>query len=235
MANPAFRSSTSAVAQTASTFTVNKPAGVIDGDILFAYQATVLGGGTSPAAPTGWTLWDSITTVALSLRAFLKVASSEGSSWTFNNASGGLGSKTSVYVVAASGAPTDDRSSTGSGTGTTADAAAITTTRANDLLLSGWMVGANVGETITPHASWNALGTIGDTTHELNVGYKSQAGAGASSNTSATISGSLSWLAQLMSLKTTAAAAALFRGSGAAHDLNGLGAGGPFFGDPLGG
>lgn len=63
-----------------SSVPISKPAGVVDGDVLIA----VVGG--TPSTPSGWTLLgtaNSGTSSLLNVRVFRKVASSEGSSYTF--------------------------------------------------------------------------------------------------------------------------------------------------------
>lgn len=202
MADPTYRSSSPAADQTAGTFSVSKPAGTTDGDLLTAYQVTALGGGTDPATPTGWTLKDTQSYAAASyvLQRFEKLASGEGASWTFNNAGGGLLPTTSVYVVASTpGDTASEGSSKTSGNSATADPGAYSTTKANELIISAWAIGTNLGETITPDGSFTAVGSIGSTA-KMNVGYKSVASAGAVANRSATISSSLDWGAILAAI-----------------------------------
>lgn len=205
MANPTFRSSATAAAQTGATFSVTKPAGTADGDLLVAFQATALGGGTPPATPSGWTLLTSqVYGTTYLLQVFYKVAASEGASWTFNNAVGGLPTANVYAVAAQNAAATPEGSTTANGTSGTAGIGAYSTTNANDLLLSVWAIPANAGGTITPHASYTALGSVGGATGLVNVGYKSQAATGAVSNATAALDTSYSWGSILVALNGTA-------------------------------
>lgn len=208
MADPLFRSSSNVSASTAATFAVTKPTGTVDGDLLTAYELTSLGGGSDPATPTGWSLKDTQTAgIGLVLQRFEKLAASEGASWTFNGAGGSpVGNESSVYVVCSSpGGTASEGSSKASGSSVTADPGSYTTLQANELLIVAWGVDTSVATT-TPHASFTGLSTIGGTA-KLTVGYKSQAVAGASANTSATISTSSSWGAILAAIPPPTAGA----------------------------
>lgn len=205
MGNAAYRSSTAVSAQLGATFSVGKPAGTADGDLLTAFQISVVSGGDSaPATPTGWTLKDSLAFgIGSYLQRFEKPASSEPASWTFNN-SNDLTPDTSVYVICSSPGPTaSEGGGKATGTGTTADPGVYTTAVANELLLACWGIGLNTSATITPDGSFTALGEIGDNTRAMNVGYKSQASAGNTANTGATVSTSLAWGAMLVAIPPT--------------------------------
>jgi hypothetical protein len=213
MADPVFRASSNAAAQTGATFSVSKPTGTADGDLLVAFQATLLSGGTAPVVPSGWTILgtrQSYAAGANDLVCWYKVANGEGASWTFNGPAGGSLPTSSVYVAAFSGPPatTPEGSTKSSNTSTTADPTAYTTLLPNEILFVAWAIGVNTLDTITPHASFTALGSIGDSSCKMNVGYKTQAAAGASTNTTAALSNSLAWGAFLASVAPGAAAAA---------------------------
>lgn len=202
MANPSFRSSANAASQAGATFSVTKPAGTLDGDMLVAFQTTLLGGGSTPATPTGFTLLGSQTFSTSNdvLQCFYKFAASEGANYTFNNAGGGLPTA-SVYLIAVQGAPANtlDLNVKTSGSSGTADPGAGTTAFINELLLVAWAIGVNVSGTIAPDASFTALGAIGGANGLLNVGYKPQAAAGNTANTSATLDSSEAWGAYMTS------------------------------------
>lgn len=85
MASPAYRSSTTAGAATAANITINKPAGVVDNDILIA----VISKDATDAitAPAGWTLVQQDTQDTWMLAIYWKRAASEGASWTWTFAS----------------------------------------------------------------------------------------------------------------------------------------------------
>lgn len=208
MADPAFRASSNAAAQTASTFSVNKPVGTTDGVLLVAFQGTSVGVGTPPAAPSGWSMLgtrQSYNSGGGDLVCWYKVASSESASWTFNNATGGVSPSSNVYVAAFSGPPASppEGSSRASGSSTTADPGSYTTLLPNEVVFVAWSITSNVGETITPDGTFTALGSIGDFSSKLNVGYKTQAAAGATSSTSATLSGTIAWGALLAAIAPT--------------------------------
>lgn len=64
-----------------TSISVNKPTGTVDGDVMIAFC------GGSPSTPSGWTLLgsaDSGTNSLRTVKVFRKVASSEGSSYTFS-------------------------------------------------------------------------------------------------------------------------------------------------------
>lgn len=107
----AFRSSASQTASATGHCVINKPTGVVDGDILIA---SVMAGGVNQTptitAPSGWTLIASSThtesnvgyygdeSVTERFSTYYKVASGEGSSWDWTN---NMGSGIAGGVVAA--------------------------------------------------------------------------------------------------------------------------------------
>lgn len=208
MANAAYRSNASVANTTASpTFTVAKPSGCVDGDLLTAFQVSSLGGGSNPSTPNGWTLKDTQTFGASKvIQRFEKVAASEGATLTFNQVGGSpVGNETSVYLICTS--PGDSASEGGaktSGTGTTADPGSYTTTHADDLLLVCWACASGLTPTITPDATFTPLGTIGSLSgNRVNVGYKSQAAAGGTADTDAALGESLAWGAMSVAIAPT--------------------------------
>lgn len=122
MANPSYRSSSSAADQTGATFSVTKPTGAADGDLLVAFEVSYGNGGVV-APPSGWT--ESGTFVSMDggdvkLQSFYKVVASDGASYTFNNQEGGA-PLSSVYIVCVQGPPaaTPEGGSRTNGTGGT--------------------------------------------------------------------------------------------------------------------
>lgn len=198
----AVRATTQVSNATGATFSVTKPTGTEDGDLIVAFQSVSLSGGSAPASPgEGWSALDALSyaTGTHRIMVWYKTAASEPASWTFNNTSG-IMKASSVTVFAVSGGATVEGSVSGSGSGTTADPGAYTTTNANALLLAAWAIASNVGETITPHVSWSAVGGIGSSSERQNAGSKAQAAAGAVTNRTATLSGSINWGAYLVAL-----------------------------------
>lgn len=201
----ALRSTSTAVDQTAATFSVNKPAGAVDGDLLVAFEMCNLGSGAVPGTPTNWTLMGRVTNgITGDLACFYKVVAGDGASYTFNNSGTGLSPTAQVRINCWSGAATAPEAiTTNSGTGTTATALSITTAAANEYLSAAFGVTLNTGETITPQVITDQ-GSIGGTAAELSAGYVLQAGAGASGNKTATLSGSLFWYALLVAIPEAA-------------------------------
>lgn len=86
---------------TGAGFTLNKPAGVVDGDVLIAYVSS--DAGTVTSAPTGWTLVDSVdsgsstaTTLSVLMRDGLTV---DPGSWTGNLSNSSASRKRAVVVA----------------------------------------------------------------------------------------------------------------------------------------
>lgn len=199
MAAAAYRSSSTVANDTGTTFTVTKPTGCVDGDLLTAFQATTLGGGTNPATPSGWTACGISVGFGVGkvFQKFEKPAASEGASWTFNGPGGSpVGNECSVYCICTTPGATasEANGSVGGGTGTTATPAAYTTLVDNELILVAWSMVPGVSADITPHASFTALAQIGSASGlRLRAGYKNQAVAGAVADRDATLSESASW------------------------------------------
>src|SRR5437870_1349654 len=99
MPNPSVRSTTSATSA-ATTFTVNRPAGAVGGDILVAIQGTQLNGGAAPITPSGWDVVASFSfnTGLFQLQGFWKTLNPADGNYTFNNANGGAGGEAAAYL-----------------------------------------------------------------------------------------------------------------------------------------
>lgn len=78
----AFRSITTATHTTTATWTVNKPSGVVDGDLLIVALGLV-SGTTVNTVPAGWTLVSRTVFSTQELFIYAKVASGEGASWNW--------------------------------------------------------------------------------------------------------------------------------------------------------
>src|SRR5207248_1835933 len=67
--------SVSSATSTSATFSVTKPTGTANGDLLVAFESC---SNDTPAAPSGWTLYDSLAYSGLeTFRCYYKVAASE--------------------------------------------------------------------------------------------------------------------------------------------------------------
>src|SRR3954469_19208318 len=95
MPAPAFRSSSGNNTGTFNSFPVNKPAGVVDGDLLIVALETYDQSGTMAhgTPPAGWTLVRALNVTTGPIRAsvYRKIAASEPSSWTFTKTNDSIG------------------------------------------------------------------------------------------------------------------------------------------------
>lgn len=220
MANIAFRAASSAANQTTGTFSVNKPTGTVDTDLLIAIQATNLSlGGSAPLVPTGWNLVgrQAFGTNALDIVAWWKYANGEGASWTFNNAAGGMSPVSCVNILAFQDAFTEPENHIKSGvdlSGATANPGNYTTLEANEFIATGWAIGSNLAGTITPDASYTALAQLnGGSGLQLRCGHKAAAAAGSVTNNTAAIgNGNSVWGAILVAVASEASAPAAAAG-----------------------
>lgn len=81
-----FRSSATANTATASSLTITKPTGTVDGDVMIAI-INANDSATTITPPTGWTLIRSITsgdTISANISTYYKAASSEGADYQFS-------------------------------------------------------------------------------------------------------------------------------------------------------
>lgn len=194
----AFVSSSSAPPQTGPTFSITKPPSAADGNWLVAFQETsISGGGTNPSAPSGWALLDrqAYSFSQYDLVCWIKQVSGDGSSYTFNNSSGGAMPSSNVYITcwSGAGAPTQITKNQSGISDSTAVGLTVTTVSANSYLAGAYAINSNVGTGISPSNLTNVLSTIGDATGKLSVAYDAQAAAGASGNKNATLSGNQAW------------------------------------------
>lgn len=85
MATPVVETSNSASADAATTLTITKPSGTVDNNLLVALVFTYEGGGANtPADESGWTTIASVARDFIGMKAYYKIASSEGSDYTFD-------------------------------------------------------------------------------------------------------------------------------------------------------
>lgn len=86
---------------TGTGYTLNKPAGVADGDVLMAYVASNTGGQAVP--PTGWSVVDYTTTASSALTILMRDGlAADPSSWTGNHST--TATRHRAFVVAYRGA-----------------------------------------------------------------------------------------------------------------------------------
>lgn len=203
MPAPAFRSFASAIDQTTGTFSVSRPSGTANGDLLIAAQTTFLSGGGLPAPPNGsWTPIASFTFggAGYTLQVWYRIADGEPASWTFNNA-GGASSKATALVEAWSGASTDAPVvTTNDGSGLTMTALGITTST-DESILQGLFCPVPTLATITVNG-FTVVGSIGGggTDMRIALGYRTLTPAAASGDKTADLSLAVDWGALLMSI-----------------------------------
>lgn len=204
----AFVSSSTAANQTGSTFSVTKPSSAADGNWLVAFQATSLGGGSAPTAPSGWSLLDRQTfAISYDIVCWIKLVSGDGASYTFNNASGGGMPSSNVYILCWSGADTPTQITKNSGSGFTFTALGITTTIANTYLAAAFGINSNVGATWSLESPLTDLGGIGDASARMDVGYLLRDTTGASGNKTAATGNSQGWGSLYVAIPPTASTA----------------------------
>lgn len=200
MAVPVIESSYTVGETNATSKTLTKPSGTVQGDLLVAFLSTARAGGAvgTVTPPSGWNLIareDDTSSNNVSAHGYWKVAgASEGADYTWDwNASGNYYTSGGIYRIsgADTAAPiaeyTTRTRQTGTGaneTGSTVNAPAITTTLNDNLLLvsmSTWA--ANISAATA--TGWTAVGT-GQTYYRSL--YKNQTTAGTSSSVSTGIS-----------------------------------------------
>lgn len=123
-----FRASSSS-----ATATINKPTGVVSGDVLVACTVNLNGAAITP--PAGWVnINDQVSGTALRLRIDRLVAgASEPASYTFTGASQGI---ISAYTGVDNTAPVDVSSLDGGGAAGFPTAASLTTAAASEMLVA---------------------------------------------------------------------------------------------------
>jgi hypothetical protein len=179
-------------------FSMNKPAGVVSGDVMVATMRVSAFLSFSFSAPSGWTEVASISDSNAKL--YYKVAGgSEPASYSFGSMVG-LGATMVGTIVAFSGvdnAAPIGATAKSTGSGSTVPLPVVTATR------NGSMHYANVTTNGTPSASFGGQTDACD----LNAGGISVAngyaavGAGDASSVSATLTASASWVAQALILQ----------------------------------
>lgn len=152
-----YRAGSSASAATA-TVVCNKPAGVVDGDVLLA---TIQTNGAPAVAPAGWVLENNANTPTGAAPCYLysKIAASEPSSWTFGKAGG---SYCSVLIDSWYGVnnstPMDVAATVGTGTAATVTFPNITSHNDNAWHYASWADdGGTIGSTPATYTARSSL------------------------------------------------------------------------------
>lgn len=151
---PAYRSITAQNTSGSGTITINKPSGVVDGDLLIGFF-TEDSGASRVTAPGGWAAitgtgigasGEIVVGASAVLQCFYKVASGEGASWGFTPG----GTYTGVSgVIAYSGVdtttPIDVAAGATPATGTSHASASITPSVSGCMLVGIWSIDSNAG------------------------------------------------------------------------------------------
>lgn len=193
-------------AGTTTSLAITKPTSTTTGDVMIA---TVAGAGTAAeTAPSGWTLISDTTASGSGMRQFTyyRVATaSEGTTYTWTsaaarNTTGGIATFRGVNTVVPIDAELDATGASGNAVGP-----AVTTTGANDWVITAVSVARNT--TFTPPSGsterWDRAGTSTST----EVSTFTQATAGSTGTKSATPANTTSpWIAQTVALRDASVA-----------------------------
>jgi hypothetical protein len=147
-----YRSSDSNVATNTTSLTINKPAGVVNGDVMVASISFVLSGMTFTSLPAGWTQVRVATNGGSGVAVFVKAASGEPASYTWgtsgaSNLAGGI----SAYIGVDNVTLVDAEN----GGGLANFTSVTTVTPATMLVVSSFKANAGVAITWTPPPGMN--------------------------------------------------------------------------------
>ena len=148
----AYRSHTAQATSGSGAIVINKPSGVVDGDVLIGFFSEDT---DTPriTPPAGWTAFSGtgigtngvvVDGTYAVLQAFYKVASGEGASWSFTPSTNYTGiSGVIAYSGADTTTPIDVAAGTSTASSTTHTSATITPSVANTMLVGIWMIDSN--------------------------------------------------------------------------------------------
>lgn len=195
----AFRNASGVAYAGGGSVTIDKPSGVVDGDIMLAviYHEN----DTMASVPENWALISHVDAGGASISSYWKRAASEGANYTWNATSNNIGGSIAAYSGGlASGSPIDT-SSENTGTNSTLTWTGITTTVAGAMLI-GLMMKVS-GGTTADAATASAPLTNNERTDVDGTGILDgiQASAGSSGDKTVTLSGWIQWAAHLVALK----------------------------------
>lgn len=175
---------------TGSSASMGVPAGYASGDLFILHVYS----GLSVSTPSGWTLVNN----SINHYTFKKVATSSESAVTFS----GIGSQSRGFILAYRGAAdTDVLGTRSSGSSTTATTTSLTTTKANDYVISFFAGPNSLTSMSTPSGTTlRASGVGGGTYFSLIIADELQASAGATTARSSTLNTSGSWSTYAISI-----------------------------------
>lgn len=207
---PEIKEAKAAIALRGATFsttaTINKPTGVVSGDVLIAYTVNLTGAAITP--PAGWVnISSQVSGVALRLQADRLVAgASEPASYTFTGASTGT---IAAYSGVDNTTPVDVSSLDGAGGAGTPTAASLTTTAANEMLVAGFADTATVTWTAPTGMTQEAPLPV-TTSSNVMVSDVIQVAAGASGVKASSSTDGTPNFGAMVALKNAGAAATTF-------------------------
>lgn len=203
-------SATTGATDSASSVTVNKPTGVVDGDVMLAFVTWWTGSLTPPA---GWTQVGTTESWAASsdtakMAVFRKTASGEGSNYTWTNSS----SPNEIYVTIRAfynvdtTTPIDvvgQNSTTSQGTSVVGNSVTTTTTNTMLMFFGSRMDNGINGNAITPDGSMTEISDLnagsGWTRHFVDE--QAVAATGATGSRTATSTGNATYGAFMVALR----------------------------------
>jgi hypothetical protein len=146
-----YRSSASAVVNSGTSITINKPAGLVDGDVMVASIGFSSGGATITPQDAGWTFVSrAVNGAGASVAVYVQVASGEPANYTWDlSAALAIGGTVTAYTGVDTTTPVDTSGISSNGTTT----ASISTAQPGEMLVAsffGWTNGS--ASTWTPPA-----------------------------------------------------------------------------------
>jgi hypothetical protein len=164
---------------TAPGYTINKPSGVISGDLLLATVSCVVSVGTTITAPTGWTIANQTSRVngedGITSAVLYRVAGgSEPTSWTDGSMSGGTLGKARVTQCSAYRNVSTSTPILASSIGSSATSTTMTTPSVTNTNSTAWRVCAFGGQAHLANHNWNG----GDTSERSDAFSADSGGEG---------------------------------------------------------
>jgi len=203
---------TATATASATSITVSVPSGVSNGNVMLAQIGFKGGNSVTVTDPSGWTFirQENGNSTGIGVRLYYRVASSEPASykWTFS-ASEAATAGIAAYSGVSTTNPIDASSGAGSSAnGTSITAPAVTTTAPNDMVVGFFSTGKN--QVITqPSGMTEHWDVTPGSAIESETADVLQASAGSSGSKTATVSGSASWVGQLVALLPACAGGSL--------------------------
>lgn len=210
MAQSTYKSIANTGDTSASTIVISKPSGTVDGDLLVCMIGWSTGSSYTLTTLSGWTLirTDSLTSGTLNLASYYKIASSEGSSytWSFSGAVESAGSIVRVDTVNTSSpiATSNGAGTSGGSTNSVTFADTVSPNLASELILfpifvlstSRQLTDTSTQAVTTSNPTWTEvqdvlLDTLGGGTGTMNfsIAYANRTETTGTGNSSATCNG----------------------------------------------